>query len=267
MHTPLISIITINFNNAAGLEQTIQSVVAQSFSDYEYIIIDGASTDKSVEIIQQYANHITYWVSEPDKGIYNAMNKGINRSRGRYVAFMNSGDIYLNNNILGLVAGTLTNEQADVFYGQIIVNEQGIDRTVVYPEILTLDYQRNMVINHQACFFYTQTMRELGGYNEQYRLAADYAYYLQAVIANKTFFPILFPLVRYDVSGISSVRMDEYRKEMRIVWDAIVPALITQSVDQSIQQSERLHHHQNSRIMKAAVRLQKLIKFLKRGTN
>ena len=84
------SIITINYNNVEGLRNTIKSVVNQTYTDYEFIIIDGGSTDGSVEVIKEYANIITYWVSEPDKGIYNAMNKGIEVANGEYLNFMNS---------------------------------------------------------------------------------------------------------------------------------------------------------------------------------
>ena len=96
---PKLSIITINLNNAQGLEKTIKSVVSQTYSDYEYIIIDGASTDGSVDVIQEYRNKITYWVSEPDTGIYNAMNKGILKATGEYCQFLNSGDILVDNNV------------------------------------------------------------------------------------------------------------------------------------------------------------------------
>ena len=90
-----LSIITINRNNAKGLEKTIQSVASQTFKDFEYVIIDGASTDDSVDVIKKYEASFAYlkWVSEPDKGIYNAMNKGICRSSGEYVMILNSGDI------------------------------------------------------------------------------------------------------------------------------------------------------------------------------
>ena len=85
------SIITINYNNRDGLEMTINSVLGQSYQDLEYIIIDGGSTDGSVEVIKKYESRIDYWVSEPDKGVYNAMNKGIGKASGDYLNFMNSG--------------------------------------------------------------------------------------------------------------------------------------------------------------------------------
>ena len=87
-----LSIITINYNNASGLRKTIESVVNQTSLEFEYIVIDGASTDGSIEIIKEFKDKITFWVSEPDTGIYNAMNKGIHSAKGKYCQFLNSGD-------------------------------------------------------------------------------------------------------------------------------------------------------------------------------
>ena len=97
------SIITINYNNKDGLEKTILSVINQTCQDFEYIIIDGGSTDGSVDVIKKYADRIDYWVSEPDKGIYNAMNKGIIKAKGEYLNFMNSGDCFYDNEVLSNV--------------------------------------------------------------------------------------------------------------------------------------------------------------------
>ena len=102
-NTPQLSIITINRNDAQGLEKTLESIwKKQSFKDFVHIIIDGASTDNSINIIKKYASHLSYWVSEPDKGIYNAMNKGIIKAKGNYLLFLNSGD-WLENDILARV--------------------------------------------------------------------------------------------------------------------------------------------------------------------
>ena len=94
------SIITVNFNNRDGLRKTIESVIHQTCRDYEYIVIDGGSTDGSVDVLKEYDKNIDYWVSEPDKGIYNAMNKGITQAHGEYLNFMNSGDCFYDKNVL-----------------------------------------------------------------------------------------------------------------------------------------------------------------------
>ena len=97
---PKLSIITVNLNNREGLRKTAESVVSQTYKDYEWIVIDGGSTDGSKELIEQYAEHISYWVSEPDKGIYNAMNKGIRQAHGEYFLFLNSGDSLCDDDIV-----------------------------------------------------------------------------------------------------------------------------------------------------------------------
>ena len=103
MTSPLLTIITVNLNNREGLQRTIDSVVEQTFTDYEWIVIDGGSTDGSRELIEQYADHFTYLVSEPDKGIYNAMNKGIAHAKSDWLQFLNSGDWLTEKDVLNNV--------------------------------------------------------------------------------------------------------------------------------------------------------------------
>ncbi|AOC95310.1 glycosyltransferase [Flavobacterium sp. SH_e] len=219
----LISIITINYNNLEGLKKTVESVINQTWQDFEYIIIDGGSTDGSVEYIENKKNKIDYWISENDSGIYNAMNKGIKIASGKYISFMNSGDCFLSLNTLKLCSDIIINNNADVFYGQIKIDDVLKEKTVIYPSKLRLSYLQYMVINHQACFFLSETLQNFHGYNEEYKLAADYHYYLKLYINGKTFLPILFPIVKYDLTGISSLRMEEYKIEMKKVWDSTIP--------------------------------------------
>ena len=120
---PKLSIITINLNNAEGLRKTIPSVISQTYCDFEYIVIDGGSTDGSVDVIKKYADKLSYWVSEPDAGIYNAMNKGIRKAGGEYCQFLNSGD--------WLVAPDVTERMAKdmpdcaICYGNMITIQNG----------------------------------------------------------------------------------------------------------------------------------------------
>ncbi len=115
---PRFSIVTINLNNRAGLEKTVQSVIKQECADYEYIIIDGGSSDGSAEIIKKYQNSLSYWVSERDTGIYNAMNKGLKQAHGEYVCFLNSGDCFYSPQVLADMhrEGTVS----DVLCGRVI---------------------------------------------------------------------------------------------------------------------------------------------------
>ena len=118
------TIITINFNNSAELRQTIESVLGQTMKDFEYIVIDGGATDGSVEVIKDYADHIDYWVSEPDKGVYNAMNKGLGKAHGEYVNFMNSGDTFHSPNVLEEVDRQIGD--ADILFGNVCNRATGI---------------------------------------------------------------------------------------------------------------------------------------------
>ncbi|MEL1252650.1 glycosyltransferase family 2 protein [Flavobacterium sp. DGU38] len=221
-----LSIITINYNNLDGLKRTVESVINQTWQEFEYIVIDGGSTDGSAEYIESQRDKIDYWVSEPDKGIYNAMNKGIYKAKGEYVVFLNSGDFFLSSAILQDCYAIIRNGNADVFYGQIKIDHHHKEKTIVYPDLLTLSYMKDMVINHQACFFKLTTLLEHNGYDEKYSLAADYHYYLKLYIKGKIFCPILFPTVKYDISGVSSLRMEEYRAEMKQVWTDTIPTFL-----------------------------------------
>ena len=244
-----LSIVTINYNNLEGLIKTMESVVNQTWKEFEFIVIDGGSTDGSAAYIESQSGNIDYWVSEKDAGIYNAMNKGIARATGQYVAFINSGDCFLSVSTLQLCETIFSNYHADVFYGQIKFDDALTERTRVYPTKLTLAYLQNMVINHQACFFLLDTLLKFNSYNEEYKLAADYHYYLKLYVNGKTFHPILFPTIKYDVTGVSSVQMDNYRIEMKQVWDDTVPSLLFETENKYMQLLSTIR---NSKLLKVA---------------
>ena len=131
-----LSIITVNLNNKDGLQKTIDSVISQTYKDFEWIIIDGGSTDGSKELIENYSDYVSYWVSEPDKGIYNAMNKGIKQSHGEYLQFLNSGDIFIEDNTLKQVVSQLVNE--DIVFGYaVIINNNTKKRVNIRHELIS----------------------------------------------------------------------------------------------------------------------------------
>lgn len=158
MHTPQISIITVTYNAAQVLEQTIQSIIQQIFTDYEYIIIDGGSTDGTLDIIRQHANNITYWCSEPDEGLYDAMNKGMKAAKGKYVWFMNAGDEVYSPATLSSIF-KISSIDADVYYGDaMFFTKEGKEiglRSEVTPHQLPAkltwqSMQYGMVVCHQS---------------------------------------------------------------------------------------------------------------------
>lgn len=223
---PMLSIVTVNLNNVDGLKKTFNSLFEQTWKNFELIVIDGGSTDGSKELIEGQTSQIKYWVSEEDTGIYNGMNKGLKQCSGKYVVFMNSGDYFLSFDTLKNCFTLIFHHHADVFYGQIKIDHNDKEKIITYPDKLNLSFLRIKVINHQACFFKLETLKALGGYSEKYPLAADYHYYLKAYLNDKKFHPILFPIVKYDVTGVSSAKMDEYRAEMKKVWDETIPPIL-----------------------------------------
>lgn len=200
-----LSIITINYNNNSGLEKTIESIVNQTYKDFEYIIIDGGSTDASVETIKKYASKISYWISEPDKGVYNAMNKGIKVAKGNYVIFMNSGDVFFDKNTLEIAVNYFTSEK-DIYYGNALYyNDKGYERLENNPENLSFWHLKTFGINHQATFFKRLLFEQIGLYNEQLKICSDWEFLLKALIKNQASYQkIQATICRYDFSGISA---------------------------------------------------------------
>lgn len=171
-----LSIVTICYNNKKELRETINSLISQTFNDYEYIIIDGGSKDGSVEIIREYANHINFWVSEPDKGIYNAMNKGLAHCYGEWVYFLNSGDVFYNDRVLASIDFEGVSEKVGAIYGrykfysrynELILNE------VKHPFTESERKYRSMGFSHQSVFVRTKLAQEIG-FDESFKLCADY---------------------------------------------------------------------------------------------
>ena len=172
------TIITINYNNCDGLEKTIQSVVNQTYQDFEYIIIDGGSIDGSVDVIKKYAGRIDYWVSEPDNGVYNAMNKGITKSHGEYLNFMNSGDSFYDNEVLEKIASMKIN--ADFIGGKTFDNN-----TKSYEDLENGDFFELHLIKGTLCHQSTFTKGNLlrgCGYREDLKIVSDWAFILKKVL-------------------------------------------------------------------------------------
>ena len=214
-----LSIITINFNNRDGLRKTIESVVNQDWQEFEYIIIDGGSTDGSVEVIKEYADRIDYWVSEPDKGIYNALNKGVAVAKGEYCNFMNSGDCLYALDTLERVFEI--NPTADIVCGNTYS-----DRLKTPPQEITFDFLFNQSICHQCAFIRTSLMLKYG-YDEKYKIVADRKFFVQALLLeNCSYEAIDVDVVKYDITGFSSANPVSSRLEYAQVFEELVPERI-----------------------------------------
>ena len=211
MHTKTLSIITVNKNNAAGLKKTIQSVVCQTNSDFEYIIIDGASEDESVEIIKKYIGKINYWISEPDTGIYNAMNKGIRQAHGNYCLFLNSGDSLVSSETLDNIFKEINGKQADIFYSDRINSDGNIAQ---YPGSLTIGDLLGRKINHQNSLIRRALFFEHSFYNENFKICSDYEFFLhESYKYNSTFRHIKTKISIYEAGGLSAQNKDTHRAE------------------------------------------------------
>lgn len=177
-----LSIITINLNNQAGLERTMYSVVNQKYHDYEFIIIDGGSTDNSINIIKKYSVRCSYWISEADNGIYNAMNKGIKASKGDYCLFLNSGDYLFNDNTLSDLFSI--NFSEDIVYGSILYDHDNKQQELGYPEPgkLTFSYFRTHSLPHPCTFIRRELFDLIGMYDEQLKIVSDWKFFVLAVL-------------------------------------------------------------------------------------
>lgn len=241
--SPLLSIITVNYNNAAGLSKTIQSVFAQTFKGYEFIIIDGGSKDSSRDLIVQQADKLSYWVSEKDEGVYDAMNKGILSATGKYIMFLNSGDWLLHEKVFLNFRTRAENKTADIYYGNIeLENENALVSPLSYPAQLTLDFWKRSTINHQASFIKASLFREVGLYDTRYTLAADYAFYLKNFVCGKKFEHINEEWVHYKLDGASAVNRDVYKQQMKTAWENIIPGYLDNLYNENTASSQLMKH-------------------------
>lgn len=182
---PLISIITIVFNGEKYLEDTILNIIKQSYDNVEYVVIDGVSTDRTLEIIKKYEGEIDYWVSEPDKGLYDAMNKGIGLANGDWVNFMNAGDVFYNTGMIDSLVNYFK-EDASLIYGDVRVAYTDHENTQKADKFSNL--WKGMICCHQSIFTRRQALIELM-FNLEYNLASDYEFlcrfYIQGYKAKK----------------------------------------------------------------------------------
>jgi len=199
-----LSIITVNLNNRDGLQKTIDSVICQTFRDFEWIVIDGGSTDGSKELIEKYSSHFAYWVSEPDKGIYNAMNKGIMVSKGEYLQFLNSGDMLVNENTLSQLFQC--NYTESIVYGYMLRNsiDGNTNNSSMMKPILDWSDFFYDTLPHQSTFIKKIVFDTIGLYDESYKALADWKFFIDAIVYhNFTYIFTPQKISIYEGGGIS----------------------------------------------------------------
>ncbi len=209
-----LSIITINYNNKDGLQRTIDSILSQTWKDWEWLIVDGGSTDGSKELIEKYQEYLTYWCSEKDGGIYNAQNKGTSLAKGEYLSYLNSGDTYCSPDTLQQVFANHLTE--DIVYGNWnIVSEGECKHIQSSPRAMTLHKLIDYNICHQAMFI-RRDFKSMYAYDESYKVLADWKCWLQGVLANCTYRYIPVTVCDFDGVGVSNASnprcMEDYQK-------------------------------------------------------
>ncbi len=169
----IVSVITINLNDKVGLQRTIDSVRSQNNSSTEHIIIDGGSSDGSADIIKSNSSLFSYWSSEPDKGVYEAQNKGITKAKGEYLIFLNSGDTFYSTDVINSFVAFCKDKAGKIIYGNSNVIKADGSSEELIPPVLTLSFWYRNTLNHQAVFFKKEVFDKFGLYDLAFRFSAD----------------------------------------------------------------------------------------------
>lgn len=260
-----LSIVTINYNNADGLRKTLASVAAQTYRDIEHIIIDGGSMDESVEVIKEYEASnslnsnplILKWSSEPDKGIYHAMNKGIRKATGDYIQILNSGDILAAPDVTERMMNALytlhhtpsTDDAPSILYGNMIKKDYATGKVIGKSKEVEYSLRQyySGTMNHDCCYIRRDLFETYGLYDENLKIVSDWKWFLQAIGLGKVR-PIYVDIdvTIFDASGISETNLELRNKERRQVLTELLPPAIIADYDAhafEIEQMNRLRKH------------------------
>ncbi len=243
-----LSIITINYNNTEGLKKTFASVATQTYTDFEHVIVDGASTDNSIEIIKQYEKEAlskgikVTWISEKDDGIYNAMNKGIRMSSGEYIEILNSGDCLASNNVVNDMLTALEQKSyPEIFYGNMLKSYDGktiISRDTCGGKMYTPEsflYFYKGTLNHDCAYIRRDLFEKYGLYNEQMKICSDWEWYVRAIVlgGEKPIYTNIDVTI-FDMNGVSESHgknAELIKKERREYLESILPASVLRDYD------------------------------------
>lgn len=225
------SIITVNYNNCTGLQRTIESVLSQTCKDYEFIIIDAGSTDGSKKLLEQYDSQINYWVSEPDKGIYNGMNKGILKAQGDYINFMNSGDTLYDAKVLDKVC--LMKDNSDIIVGRDYNEDPytGESSKTILPLRISFATFFTQTLPHQSSFI-RRSLFDGSLYDENLKIVADWKFFLEKIVFEGRSVQLLdFPISRREQDGISNSQTKKVIQERQYVLNELLPSGIRRDYD------------------------------------
>lgn len=208
---PKISIITVVFNSVNLIEKTILSIINQNYDHFEYVIIDGGSTDGTLEIIRKYEHFIDYWLSEKDKGIYDAMNKGVLKVNGDFILFLNSGDELVPNLDMSKILEILSKAEKSIVYGNCILDNNGERKLKKYSKKLNFDF--GLPFNHQSCFT-PKKILENQSFQTNFKILGDLELYKNLKQKGISFLHIDMPISIYGLNGISSNYSFTYLNEL-----------------------------------------------------
>lgn len=235
----ILSIITINYNNAAGLEKTMKSVLSQTNNDFEYVVIDGGSNDGSADIIRRYEKEFgsrLNWVSERDKGIYNAMNKGIRKAQGEYLEFLNSGDCLVADQVVERMVGELKKRDfPSILYGNMLksLSDGKILRDRCFAgEEITLQGMYHGCLNHSPAYIKASLFEKYGLYDESLRICSDWKWYVSAIVLGEERPEYVdTDVTLFDMTGISETNKGLLDAERSALLKEMIPSGVLADYD------------------------------------
>lgn len=248
-----LSIITINYNNAEGLRKTLASVASQTYANIEHIIVDGASTDGSVDVIKEYENqlNITHstihllWSSEPDNGIYDAMNRGIRKATGEYVQILNSGDLLAAPDVTErmMAALQMKGDGVELLYGNMVkydyTNNRTLGKSTEVEYSLRQYYTSTM--NHDCCYIRRDLFETYGLYDESLKIVSDWKWFLQTIgLGNVKPIYVDIDVTIFDASGISETNLALRNQERRQVLAELMPPAVLADYDAHAFEMEQM---------------------------
>lgn len=220
MRSKKVTIVTVTYNCVDLLEGTIKSILSQTFNDYEYIIIDGGSTDGTIDVINKYKTKLSFWCSEKDNGIFDAMNKGINHANGEWINFMNAGDFFYDENVLDLVFSDNNTESFSFIYGDnVVINGEQTIYKKANPFYKSKKIHRRMGFNHQSVFVKTNLAKK-NQFDLNFKIAADYNMINKIYKSGGRPLYISSPLSITNLNGISAKNRNRQLYEEEIISNA-----------------------------------------------
>lgn len=229
-----LTVITINYNNHTGLKKTMTSVLSQTNREaFDYVIIDGGSTDGSAELIIRHADALSYYCSERDGGIYNAMNKGVAHSEGEYLLFLNSGDVFDNSHVIESILPNL--DGTDIIYGDLLLvgaNTETDTSLLRFPDRITLQFLLEASLPHPASFIRRELLIR-HPYDETLRVVSDWKFFVEVLYGDRcSYRHIAFTVSRFDTSGVSRNNQAYHLKERKETEEQLFSPIIRELYDQ-----------------------------------